>query len=254
MLEITDLRKTYGDTEAVRGISFSVQPGELLGLVGPNGAGKTSTLRCIAGILRPTSGRIRVCGHDVVDDPVGAKAALAYVPDDPRLFEYLTVRDHLDFIARLYRVEDAAARIPALLEEFDLAGKETTLPSGLSRGMKQKLAIACAFLHSPRVLLFDEPLTGLDPMAIRRAKDAIRARAREGAAVVVSSHLLDLVQEMSDRVLVVMRGLKAAHGTVAELKAAHPDLAEGARLEEIFIRMASGDGAPPVGPAGPAAP
>jgi ABC-2 type transport system ATP-binding protein len=239
MIEVRDLRKSYAKKEAVRGVSFSVQPGEILGLVGPNGAGKTTSLRCIAGILPPTSGQILLAGHDLNLDPVGAKSTLAYIPDDPRLFEYLTVRDHMDFIARLYGVEDAGARIPGLLEEFGLADKVDELPGALSRGMKQKLSIACAFLHTPRCILLDEPLTGLDPVAIRHAKDAILTRAREGASIVVSSHLLDLVQEMADRILVLMNGTTAAVGTVAELQAAHPDLAEGARLEEIFIRMAT---------------
>ena len=240
MIEVRDLRKTYGETEAVKGISFSVQPGEILGLVGPNGAGKTTTLRCISGILPPTAGRVVIAGHDLLDDPVGAKGALAYIPDDPRLFENLTVFDHLRFFGRLYRVADAAERIPALLREFDLEGKEDSLPGALSRGMKQKLSIACAFLHSPKALMFDEPLTGLDPFAIRKAKDAIVSRAREGAAILVSSHLLDLVEEIAHRVLIILGGLKAAHGTVAELKAQHPDLAAGARLEDIFMRVAAG--------------
>lgn len=251
MLEVRDLRKTYGATEAVRGISFEVRPGEVLGLVGPNGAGKTTTLRCIAGILPATSGQVLVAGHDVALDPVGAKSALAWVPDDPRLFENLTVLDHLRFLGRLYRVEDAEERIPLLLDEFDLGDKRDALPAALSRGMKQKLCIACALLHRPSALLFDEPLTGLDPIAIRTAKDAIVARAREGAAVVVSSHLLNLVEEIADRVLVLLQGRKAAHGTLAELKAAHPDLAEGARLEEIFLRMALGNGCAPPPPAAP---
>ena len=255
MIEVLDLRKNYGATEAVRGISFAVRPGEVLGLVGPNGAGKTTTLRCMAGILPPTSGRVVVAGRDLRADPVGAKAALAYIPDDPRLFENLTVEDHLRFFARLYRVEGGEERIPRLLEEFELRDKAGELPAALSRGMKQKLSFACAFLHDPRVLLLDEPLTGLDPVAIRRAKDAIVGRAREGAAVIVSSHLLHLVEELAHRVLVLMDGVKAAHGTMAELQAAHPDLAAGARLEDIFMRMAGEDGAaapPPRSPAPPA--
>ena len=250
MIEVSNLRKSYGELEAVRNVSFVVQPGEVLGLVGPNGAGKTTTLRCISGILPPTTGKIVIAGRDLREDPVGAKGALAYVPDDPRLFENLTVDDHLRFYARLYRVEDADRKIPQLLEEFELADKDGELPAALSRGMKQKLAIACAFLHEPRAILFDEPLTGLDPIAIRKAKDAIVARARGGAAIIVSSHQLHLVEELAHRVLIILKGEKAAHGTVAELKAAHPDLAAGAGLEDIFLRMATGNGgaAPPPSP------
>ena len=239
MIEVLNLRKCYGETEAVKGISFTVEPGEVLGLVGPNGAGKTTTLRCLSGILPPTQGLVKIAGVDLRRDPVGAKAGLAYIPDDPRLFENLTVVDHLLFIGRLYGVQDAAKRIPRLLEEFELTDKGGELPGALSRGMKQKLSFACAFLHDPRAILLDEPLTGLDPIAIRRAKDSIVSRAREGAAIIVSSHMLHLVEELAHRVLVILGGNKAAHGTLAELKAAHPDLSEGARLEEIFLKMAA---------------
>jgi len=249
VIEVLNLRKCYGDKEAVKGISFTVEPGEVLGLVGPNGAGKTTTLRCLAGILPPTQGLIRVGGHDLRNDPVAAKSALAYIPDDPRLFENLTVEDHLTFFGRMYRVADAQKRIPRLIEEFELRGKENELPGALSRGMKQKLAFACAFLHDPKAILLDEPLTGLDPIAIRKAKDSIVAKAREGAAIIVSSHLLHLVEELARRVLVILNGRVGALGTMAELKAAHPDLAEGARLEDIFLKMAAADeaagGAPP---------
>ena len=257
MIRVTDLRKSYGATEAVRGISFDVHPGEVLGLVGPNGAGKTTTLRCLSGILPPTSGSVNIAGHDLKLDPVGAKSKLAWIPDDPRLFENLTVEEHLRFIGRLYRVEDAEQRIPRLLDEFELAGKAGELPGALSRGMKQKLSIACAFIHRPKVILFDEPLTGLDPLAIRRAKDSIVRQAEEGASIIVSSHLLALVEEIAHRVLVIMEGTKAAHGTMEELKAAHPDLEAGARLEEIFLRMAGerrNGAAPPAPPPPPRAP
>jgi ABC-2 type transport system ATP-binding protein len=252
LIEVRALRKTYGETQAVQGLSFAVRPGEVLGLVGPNGAGKTTTLRCLAGILPPTSGEIRIAGHDLRLDPVGAKGALAWVPDDPRFFENLTVEDHLRFLARLYRVQEAERRIPRLLGEFELADKSGELPAALSRGMKQKLSLACAFLHDPRVILLDEPLTGLDPIAIRWAKDAIAGRARDGAAIIVSSHLLHLVEELADRVLVIVRGGVRALGTLEELQAAHPDLAAGATLEDIFLRMAAaGDAPPPAGAPGP---
>ena len=180
MIEVEGLTKVYGDFVAVSGLSFTVKPGELLGLVGPNGAGKTSTLRCCSGIIPPTSGRIRVCGHDLSQDPVAAKRQLAFFSDEPRLFEYLTVRQHLVFTGRLYQVPDAADRIPRILEELDLTSKGDQMPGELSRGMKQKVAIACGLLHSPQVVFFDEPLTGLDPLAIRRMKDTIRRLAAEG--------------------------------------------------------------------------
>jgi ABC-2 type transport system ATP-binding protein len=236
MLTVSELRKSYDGVEAVRGLTFRVPPGEVLGLVGPNGAGKTTTLRCIAGILRPTGGRVEIAGIDVAADPVAAKRRLAFVPDEPHLFDYLTVEEHLRFVARLYRVADAEPRAAALLEELELSAKRSALPDELSRGMRQKLAIACALLHDPQVLLLDEPLTGLDPVGIRRMKATIAARARAGAAVVLSSHLLHLVEQLCTRLLVVRRGEMVAYGTVDEIVGEHPALA-GLPLEELFVAL-----------------
>jgi len=243
MLEVTGLVKRYESLTAVSELSVAVRPGEILGLIGPNGAGKTTTLRCIAGILIPDAGTIRVCGHDLRERPLDAKRELAYVPDEPRLFDYLTVAEHLQLVARLYQVRDAASRAGALLEELELSRKAGALPSELSRGMKQKLSIACGLLHEPKVILFDEPLTGLDPAGIRRMKDSISRRARDGAASIVSSHLLHLVEEMSDQVLVIVSGKKAAHGSLDEIKAQAPHLAASASLEEVFLHVTSRDAA-----------
>ena len=183
VIEVEGLQKLYGDFPAVQGLSFQVGPGEVLGLVGPNGAGKTTTIRSIAGIIIPSAGTIRIAGHDLAQDPVRAKAALAFIPDEPHLFEYLTVEEHLRFVGRLYGVTDVNQRIPGLLEEMDLTEKRGSLPGELSRGMKQKLAIACGLLHEPQALLLDEPLTGLDPVGIRRMKATIMRRAAAGAAI-----------------------------------------------------------------------
>jgi len=180
VIEVSDYNKLYGDFRAVHNLSFTVAPGDVLGLVGPNGAGKTSTLRALAGILQPTSGEIRINGIDLVAEPVQAKRHLAFIPDEPQLFEYLTVVEHLRFMGRLYGVRDAEARIGPLLTELELDAKRDSLPTELSRGMKQKLAIACGLLHDPVALMLDEPLTGLDPVGIRRMKATIASRAREG--------------------------------------------------------------------------
>jgi ABC-2 type transport system ATP-binding protein len=236
MIQVEDLRKSYDGTAAVRGLSFTVAPGEVLGLVGPNGAGKTSTLRCTAGILTPTAGRIVIVGVDLARDPVGAKRHLAFVPDEPALFEYLTVEEHLAFVARLYGVADAATRVPPLLAELELDGKRRALPGELSRGMRQKLAIACALLHEPRALLLDEPLTGLDPVGMRRMKATIAARAAAGTAIVLSSHLLHLVEELCTHLLVLHRGQAAAQGTLAGIVAGRPALV-GRSLEEVFVAL-----------------
>jgi ABC-2 type transport system ATP-binding protein len=241
MLEVDRLTRRYGKLEAVSDLSFQAPAGEILGLVGPNGAGKTTTLRCIAGILPPTEGRIRIGGADLHDQPLEAKRRMAFVPDEPRLFEYLTVSEHLAFSARLYRVEDAGTTSRRLLEELELTGKERALPGELSRGMKQKLAIACGLLHDPSVILLDEPLTGLDPVGIRRMKDSIARRAAAGACILVSSHLLGLVEELCHRVLIIQAGRKVVHGTLQEIKAALPQMESDASLEAIFLKV-TGDG------------
>jgi ABC-2 type transport system ATP-binding protein len=240
MIEVEAFAKFYGDFAAVTDLSFTVRPGELLGLVGPNGAGKTSTLRCLAGILPPTRGRVRIAGHDLAQAPVAAKQDLAYFPDEPRLFDYLTVHQHLEFTARLYQVSDAAARIPPLLADLELTDRADSLPAELSRGMKQKVALACGLIHSPKAVFFDEPLTGLDPLAIRRIKDTIRRLGREGAAIVISSHLLHLLEELCSHVLILKKGVRVAYGTLAAVRqefAGH----EGASLEDAFIRIATED-------------
>jgi ABC-2 type transport system ATP-binding protein len=234
-LEVRGLCRSYGDLRAVQDLDFQVAAGEVLGLVGPNGAGKTTTLRCLAGILPPTAGTVRIGGHDVQREPVAAKRALAYLPDEPRLFEYLTVWEHLNFAARLYGVPDWEKQGRALLETLELEGKESALPGELSRGMKQKLSIACGFLHRPALVLLDEPLTGLDPLGIRRMKDSLRQRAESGAALVLSSHLLPLVEELCSRVLILARGRAVALGTVAEIRAQAG--AAGSSLEDLFLAV-----------------
>jgi len=236
MIAVENLTKLYGELVAVDALSFRVSPGEVLGLVGPNGAGKTTTLRSLVGIVRPTRGTITIGGHDLERDPVAAKRLLAFMPDEPHLFDYLTVEEHLRFTARLYQVSDVERRLPALLGELELAEKAGALPAELSRGMRQKLVIACGLLHDPQVLLFDEPLTGLDPAGIRRMKQTIVERAKAGAAVLLSSHLLHLVEEICTRVLILDKGRMVAIGTIDEILAGRPELV-GKSLEDIFLAL-----------------
>ncbi len=236
MIEVRGLTKLYGEFVAVSELSFAVQPGEVMGLVGPNGAGKTTTLRCIAGIIPPTHGTVRICGNDLSVNPIAAKRQLAFLSDEPRLFDYLTVEQHLNFVARIYQVNGYKEIGRQLLEELEIADKLEKLPTELSRGMKQKLAIACGLLHSPKVIFFDEPLTGLDPLGIRRMKDSILQRAKDGTAIIISSHLLHLVEEICSHVLILKRGKSVVHGTVAEIKQQFASLGGDASLEEIFIR------------------
>ncbi|MFL5495564.1 MAG: ABC transporter ATP-binding protein [Gemmatimonadales bacterium] len=242
MIEVDGLQKLYGDLPAVQGLSFQVSPGEVLGLVGPNGAGKTTTIRSIAGIIIPSAGRIRIGGHDLATDPVAAKSVLAFIPDEPHLFDYLTVEEHLRFVGRLYQVKEIEELLPEVLQELGLAERRAALPGELSRGMKQKLAIACGLLHRPGALLLDEPLTGLDPVGIRRMKSTIVRRAEEGAAVILSSHLLHLVEEICTRVLIMHRGKAVAFGTIPEIIADRPEMA-GRRLEDVFLALIGQEGA-----------
>ena len=240
MISVSHLTKTYGTFKAVDDFSFAVGPGEIVGLIGPNGAGKTSTLRCLVGIQAPTAGTITIGGHDIVTDAGRGEASLAFMADEPQLFEYLTVMEHLRLTARLYRVRDVEARAKKLLEELQLTGKENALPGELSRGMKQKVAIACGLLHEPAALLFDEPLTGLDPLGIRHMKETIVARGRAGAAVIVSSHLLHLVEEICTRIVIIDHGVKIADATLEELRARPELAAAGSSLEQIFLSATAG--------------
>jgi len=239
MLRVQGLTRLYDRLVAVEDLSFTVAPGEVLGLVGPNGAGKTTTLRSLCGVITPTRGSIEVGGFDLARDPVRAKRQIAFMPDEPQLFDYLTVVEHLRFTARLYGVPDPDTRIPPLLRELELEEKADALPTELSRGMRQKLVIACGLIHDPRALVFDEPLTGLDPAGIRKMKLTIVERARQGAAVVLSSHLLHLVEEICTRVLILQRGRAVALGTLEEILSGRPDL-RGRSLEDIFLALTGG--------------
>src|ERR1039457_4187616 len=239
MIQVKGLTKLYGEFVAVNELDLEVQAGEVMGLVGPNGAGKTTTLRCLAGIIPPTRGSIHICGHDLNVEPIAAKQQLAFFTDEPRLFDYLTVQQHLAFTARIYQVDHYEPVADHLLEELEIAGKRNALPGELSRGMKQKLAIACGLLHAPRVIYFDEPLTGLDPIGIRRMKDSILKRAREGTATIISSHLLHLVEEICSHILILKDGRKIAHGTLAEITQQFATQSGETNLEEVFFRATS---------------
>ena len=224
LLSVRALTRRFDTVLAVDELSFEVAPGEILGLVGPNGAGKTTSLRTIAGILPVQSGEITVAGRDLKQDPLGAKSALAWVPDDPQPDESLTVLEHLEFTAGVYGVRDWSELATGLLERFDLTEKADALGSELSRGMRQKLAFAQAWITAPQVLLMDEPLSGLDPLGIRAAKREIREVAANGAAIVLSSHLLKLIEELADRLLIIDSGRAVFSGTLAEAR--ESDLAE----------------------------
>ncbi len=250
MIEVLDFHKHYDGVFAVKGLTFTVQPGQVLGLVGPNGAGKTTTLRALCGIIPPTRGALRIGGHDVQKEAVSAKRLLAYVPDDPKLFDLLTVWEHFRYYAGAYEVhgwEDVASD---LLRSFELEEKRNALGAELSRGMRQKLAVCCAYLHKPKALLLDEPLTGVDPHGIRTTKDSIREYAAGGGAIIMSSHILDLVEDLCSHLLILHRGECLYVGTLDEARSAFDGLHGEASLEEIFLRATRTEGAvpPPLAP------
>jgi ABC-2 type transport system ATP-binding protein len=240
VIRVEEFHKVYGQSVAVEGLSFDVLPGQVLGLLGPNGAGKTTTMRAVAGIIPPTRGRLVVAGHDVQAEPVAAKRQLAYVPDDPRLFDALTVHEHLEFIAAAYRVADWKERAARLLEQFELADRRDTVAGELSRGMRQKVAICCAYLYEPKAILLDEPLTGLDPRGIRTMKTSVREQAAAGAAVVVSSHLLALVEDLCTHLLILHHGRRLFLGPVPEARTAVAEMTGDASLEDVFFRLTEG--------------
>ncbi len=232
MIDVRGLRKLYDDQLAVDRVSFSLGAGQICGLVGPNGAGKTTTMRCLAGLVPATDGQIRVAGYDIPSGLIEAKRRLAYVPDDPPLFDDLTVGEHLDFIGRLYRVTDHRTRAAEILRGFQLTDKYDAGATTLSRGMRQKLAIACAYLFDPDVLLLDEPMTGLDPQGIRQLLASIGERAAAGATIVISSHLLAIIADVCSHLLVMHEGRSQFFGHKRELCEHFP---EAATLEEAFF-------------------
>jgi ABC-2 type transport system ATP-binding protein len=239
VIDVVDFHKAFADQVAVRGISFGVASGELLALIGPNGAGKTTTMRALAGIIPASHGRLSIAGFDVAAEPLAAKRRLAFVPDDAPLFSDLTVDEHLAFYASVYQVSDAQTKALQLLDEFELTAKRHTTASNLSRGMRQKLAICCAYLHDPQAILFDEPLTGLDPQGIRVFKRSLRDRAAQGAAVVISSHMLAMVEDLCTHVLILSGGVQRFCGPIDDLRTDFRHVDADATLEDIFFAATS---------------
>jgi ABC-2 type transport system ATP-binding protein len=232
MITVTNFSKQYKDFTAVKDLSFSIEPGQILGLVGPNGAGKTTTLRALCGIIPPTSGQLLIAGHDIVQAPIAAKQNIGYIPDDPRLFDTMSVWEHLAFTAAAYKLKDWEAEAEALLLSFELTHKRDTLVHNLSRGMRQKVAIACAFLHDPKVILFDEPLTGLDPQGIRGIQKAIRERAQAGAAIIIS-----LVENLCTHVMVLNLGECRRFGTMRDVLNEVGQTNNNSTLEEAYFSI-----------------
>jgi len=242
MIAVHDLVKKYGAFTAVNGVSLEVRPGEIHGFLGPNGAGKTTTIRMIAGLLKPTSGRILVNGHDLASAPERAKASLGFIPDRPFLYEKLTAGEFLQFHGGLYGVNGGALRprVGEMLELFELARWENELVESFSHGMKQRLVMCAAFLHRPEAVLVDEPMVGLDPRGARLIKDVFRKMSGRGVAILMSTHTLEVAEEMCDRISIILQGRIIASGTVPEVRAMSGDPDD--ELTSVFLKLTGGSG------------
>ena len=240
MIEIHDLVKRYGTFTAVDGVSLDVQPGEIHGFLGPNGAGKTTTIRMIAGLLKPTAGRIVVNGHDLASDAEGAKASLGFIPDRPFIYEKLTAGEFLRFHAGLYGIDGngVGGRVREMLEIFELGRWENELVESFSHGMKQRLVMSAAFLHRPQAVLVDEPMVGLDPRGARLIKDVFRRMSEHGVAILMSTHTLEVAEEMCDRISIILKGKIIAHGTVADIRAMGDSGDD--QLTSVFLKLTGG--------------
>jgi len=236
MLTVKNLSKSYQSLQAVSNLSFEINAGEIVGLIGPNGAGKTTTLRCICGILKPDVGQINAGGFDLFEKEINAKKLMAFIPETPNPYDLLTVREHIQFIAMCYgTMESFNARINDLLERFELKEKENELVVSLSKGMKQKLTLACAFVHNAKIFLCDEPMMGIDPKGQYTIKTELQRLRDEGCAILVSTHQLDTAERLCDRVIILQKGQKIAEGTLDELKK-HSN-SGGVTLEEVFLHL-----------------
>lgn len=246
MIEIEHLTKDYGSLRAVDDLSLSVSKGEFFGFLGPNGAGKTTTIKILAGLLRPTSGTVRIGGNgrdsgfDVTQEPQAVKSITGYVPDTPYLYEKLTGYEFVHFVAGLYQVPEKVVneRAEPHFELFGLTDVAHELVESYSHGMRQKLVIAATLVHNPEVLVIDEPMVGLDPRSTRIVKDLLKRRSREGMTIFLSTHTLDVAEELCDRIAIIQKGKLIALGTLAELREkAQETEEEGARLETLFLKL-----------------
>ncbi len=240
-IETLNLTKKFGSLTAVDNIDLSINKGEIFGFLGPNGAGKTTTIKLLTGLLKPTSGTAKIMGKDIQEDPIGAKAVIGLIPDEPRVYEKLTGVEFLRFMGNLFGIDKDSIekKIGELLKLFDLANRGEELIQGYSHGMKQKIAIAGALIHSPKVLFFDEPTVGLDPKSARIIKDILKFRARSGDCIFISTHILEIAERMCDRIGIIQDGKMLAEGNMEELRKLSKD--DKGNLEEIFLQLTGGD-------------
>ena len=242
MIAVQNLVKTYGAFKAVDDVSLNVEPGEIHGFLGPNGAGKTTTMRMIAGLLKPTSGRIIVNNHDMEQEPEAAKGSLGFIPDRPFIYDKLTAGEFLTFHAGLYGMTNGqvSGRVDEMLDLFELTQWKNELIESFSHGMKQRLVMSSAFFHRPQAVAVDEPMVGLDPRGARLIKDVFRRMSERGVAILMSTHTLEVAQEMCDRISIILKGKIIARGTVDQLRALAGDPDQ--HLTDVFLRLTGGSG------------
>ena len=233
MLEVKNLKKNFGDFTAVKGVSFSVAEGEVLGFLGPNGAGKSTTMRMITGFLPPTEGTAVICGHDITFDPIAAKAALGYLPESAPSYKQMTVRDYLAFIAEVRGLKDVKKSVADVIVKAKLEGVAAQTIETLSKGYRQRTAFAAAIIHDPKVLIMDEPTDGLDPNQKFTVREMIKDMAAQGKAIIISTHILEEVDAVCSKVVVIADGEKKFDGTPSELKAKDPS----GKLDVVFRNL-----------------
>ncbi|RQD75187.1 MAG: ABC transporter ATP-binding protein [Candidatus Syntrophonatronum acetioxidans] len=238
MLEINNLYKNYGQKEAVKDLSLTVRPGEIYGFLGHNGAGKTTTIKVCTGLIKPTSGSVNICGYDIVKQPIEAKRQFGYVPDNPYLYDKLTGREFLDAVSDIYmkdRRSDAVARRDELLEKMQMTADADKLIGSYSHGMRRKITLCAALLHAPPVIFLDEPTSGLDASSAKVAKDLFRELADNGSSVLLTTHVLEIVERICDRIGIIFEGKLIAEGTFEELKQRYEK--PGSTLEDIYLNL-----------------
>jgi ABC-2 type transport system ATP-binding protein len=240
-IETFNLTKNFGNLIAVNKLNLKIKSGEIFGFLGPNGAGKTTTIKLMTGLLKPTSGTVKIMGKDIQDNPIDAKKDIGLIPDEPQIYEKLTGVEFLRFMGNLFRMDKKGIekKIKELLKLFDLTGRGEELIQSYSHGMKQKIAIAGALIHSPKVLFFDEPTVGLDPKSARIIKDILKYRAESGDCIFMSTHILEIAERICDRVGIIQNGELIAAGNMEELRKL--SMEDKGNLEEIFLQLTGGD-------------
>lgn len=240
-IELKNLTKKYGSLTAVNNLNLEIEKGEIFGFLGPNGAGKTTTIKLLTGLLKPTSGTAKILGFDIQVNPIEAKSYIGLIPDEPNIYEKLTGREFLRFMGNIFKVENTVIvkKTAELLKIFDLQDRADELIQVYSHGMKQKIAIAGALIHSPKIIIFDEPTIGLDPKSARTIKDILKYRAESGDCIFMSTHILEIAERMCDRIGIINNGNLIAVGNMDELR--HLSKSGKYNLEEIFLELTNAE-------------